>query len=1083
MAQTIKLKRSATPGAIPSLESLELGEIAINTNDGKLYIKKDDGTSPDTIVEVSGTGGLASGNLNFLDNEKALFGTGSDLQIYHDGNHSYIKDAGTGQLRLLAGTNVQIWNSDATSLAANFNGDTQTSLYYAGSAKLTTTATGIDVTGTVTMESLGIGTTSPPSTLTVLGPNDVTGGVTLTSTETDASNKIGRIKNAHYTNAEEPFTFVLTRSELSDNVINLGGSSSVENAATRIGFWTSANNTTLTGTEVMRINSAQNVGIGETSAMFAGYKLQVRDDNNGDSNPLLISNKDFSVGTTQSVAINFGLSRDSGTHKPQAGRIRVGREGNTWDAADANIDSYMDFSVYQSNALSTKLTIASDGLATFAGDVTVSGDLLLNTTNSPTTTHAIISSDYSAAGTTNTGLTITGRSGGNWHNNGIHALGTALTFSTGTTGTTGADAANERMRIDSRGVVGINAVPKAWDAAFSSVLQVGAMSVLTSGGDNGRIFSNAYYDGGSTYKRINAGYAQNYEQGAGEHSWHNAASADADSTFTWSESMRIDASGNVGIGTSLPTQALDVRTQAVVGNGTDGVKLTYSTGNSSGIIDTGFSSTALEFRTGNSFAALIDSSGNVGIGTTTPYTPAHFKATGNGSAPTDVLTIETYRDDVGNAFTGGSIVFVNSDTNSAGQARIKVGSTNDPTPATNPIGLNGEQHQSFIFETGESASSVISNIDGNATTITVTHLAVSLVAGQRIAINAGAYTGSYTIDTVLSNTQFTIADTAHDLAADTTSRTLLFANPRDSMIIRADGNVGIGTTTPEKNLSIGNSQAEGIQFNFGTTNDYRNQILNYWNTSADSRMDFNIARTSGAVPSTIMSVGYNSNVGIGTTTPASTLDLTSGTDTAERAIKIQNDTVILYTGVEGSTGNRFVGSAVGNAFFGTTSAHGLELATNNNVRMTIDSAGNATFTSTLSSGALTVTGEITATGNITAYFSDERFKTKTRNIENPLEKVQALSGFMFVENELARSLGYKNDKEQVALSAQEVQAVLPEAVSLAPIDMKTNQETGEITSKSGEDYLTVDYAKLVPLLVEAIKELKDEVDELKKRIK
>ena len=149
----------------------------------------------------------------------------------------------------------------------------------------------------------------------------------------------------------------------------------------------------------------------------------------------------------------------------------------------------------------------------------------------------------------------------------------------------------------------------------------------------------------------------------------------------------------------------------------------------------------------------------------------------------------------------------------------------------------------------------------------------------------------------------------------------------------------------------------------------------------------------------------------------------------------------------------------------------------------IDSSRNLTNIGTISSGALTVTGAITATGDITAYFSDERFKTKTRNIENPLEKVQALSGFMFVENELARSLGYKNDKEQVALSAQEVQAVLPEAVSLAPIDMKTNQETGEITSKSGENYLTVDYAKLVPLLVEAIKELKDEVDELKKRIK
>jgi len=77
--------------------------------------------------------------------------------------------------------------------------------------------------------------------------------------------------------------------------------------------------------------------------------------------------------------------------------------------------------------------------------------------------------------------------------------------------------------------------------------------------------------------------------------------------------------GNVGIGTSSPTEALDVRGQSVFGSGTDGVKLTYSAGNSTGIIDTGFTSTGLEFRIGNSFAAKIDSSNRVGIGTTTHY--------------------------------------------------------------------------------------------------------------------------------------------------------------------------------------------------------------------------------------------------------------------------------------------------------------------------------------------------------------------------------------------------------------------------------------------------------------------------------
>ena len=132
--------------------------------------------------------------------------------------------------------------------------------------------------------------------------------------------------------------------------------------------------------------------------------------------------------------------------------------------------------------------------------------------------------------------------------------------------------------------------------------------------------------------------------------------------------------------------------------------------------------------------------------------------------------------------------------------------------------------------------------------------------------------------------------------------------------------------------------------------------------------------------------------------------------------------------------------------------------------------------------ALYVANQIAATGNITAYYSDERLKTKTGSIDNAIDKVQSLHGFTYVENELARSLGYVNENEQVALSAQDVQRVMPQAVSLAPCDMETDEFTGVISSKSGENYLTVDYARLVPLLVEAIKELKSEVDDLKQQM-
>ena len=133
--------------------------------------------------------------------------------------------------------------------------------------------------------------------------------------------------------------------------------------------------------------------------------------------------------------------------------------------------------------------------------------------------------------------------------------------------------------------------------------------------------------------------------------------------------------------------------------------------------------------------------------------------------------------------------------------------------------------------------------------------------------------------------------------------------------------------------------------------------------------------------------------------------------------------------------------------------------------------------------AFYVANQIAATGNITAYYSDERLKTKVGKIESALDKVSSLEGFIYVENDIAKSLGYKNSKQQVGVSAQAVQKVLPEAVSLAPVDMETHETTGEITSKSGENYLTVDYARLVPLLVESIKELSAKNEELENRLK
>ena len=69
--------------------------------------------------------------------------------------------------------------------------------------------------------------------------------------------------------------------------------------------------------------------------------------------------------------------------------------------------------------------------------------------------------------------------------------------------------------------------------------------------------------------------------------------------------------GNVGIGKSSGVQSLEVQGGALFGSGTDGITLTYSGGNSTGIIDTGYTSTGLEFRVGNVKKVILNSSGNL----------------------------------------------------------------------------------------------------------------------------------------------------------------------------------------------------------------------------------------------------------------------------------------------------------------------------------------------------------------------------------------------------------------------------------------------------------------------------------------
>ena len=132
-------------------------------------------------------------------------------------------------------------------------------------------------------------------------------------------------------------------------------------------------------------------------------------------------------------------------------------------------------------------------------------------------------------------------------------------------------------------------------------------------------------------------------------------------------------------------------------------------------------------------------------------------------------------------------------------------------------------------------------------------------------------------------------------------------------------------------------------------------------------------------------------------------------------------------------------------------------------------SGNGQLGSTPNTVRVTLgsNGQISCTDNITAFASDMRLKTNITPIESPLDKLMSLSGFTFNFNDTAADLGYDKEEIHVGVSAQEVKEVLPEAVAPAPAD---------------ENYMTVRYEKLVPLLIEAMKEQQQTIDDLKSRL-
>ena len=354
-------------------------------------------------------------------------------------------------------------------------------------------------------------------------------------------------------------------------------------------------------------------------------------------------------------------------------------------------------------------------------------------------------------------------------------------------------------------------------------------------------------------------------------------------------------------------------------------------------------------------------------------------------------------------------------------------------------------------------------------------------------------------------------------------------NSSEWMRLTNAGRLGIGTTSPSDKLNVVvSANGNNTRFDGPTsglivqTNASSVDVISYGGTTPAYR-----ALNFSASASTNMTITTSGNVGIGTISPSCTLEVArnnGGSTGGQIALRNSSSTTLNSTteisflndtGASGSgtrngrivsqlenTGNgasnmqfwtwsgstdaeRMRITSGGELLIGTTTARGGNtkltvygtIRSGNNTDAIFSGAGAGTFEIDypgVVAGRFNLdnSGNLTIRGSLTQNASDQRLKKNIKLIPNAIDKICQISGVTFNWDTEKYDTGRISD---IGVIAQEIEKVLPDAVALAPFD-RDNVNGGSL---SGENYLTVYYEKIIPLLIEGIKELKAEIDALK----
>jgi hypothetical protein len=299
-----------------------------------------------------------------------------------------------------------------------------------------------------------------------------------------------------------------------------------------------------------------------------------------------------------------------------------------------------------------------------------------------------------------------------------------------------------------------------------------------------------------------------------------------------------------------------------------------------------------------------------------------------------------------------------------------------------------------------------------------------------------------------------------DVISDTHQFTGSIQNSGSVTSLQFNGS-GAGLTGTAAGLSIGGNAATATTA--GTITSQANSATTTA-TSANTANQIVLRNASGNFSAGTITATLAGNASTATSASYALTAATAASATTAGTITSQANSATT-TAASANTANQIVlRDGSGNFSAGTITATLSGNATNISaytINQSVGSSNSPTFT------GLTINGAITATGDITAFFSDMRLKTNIRTIDSALNKVMQLGGYYYNPNDLAIELGASQDRdERVGVMAQEVMEVLPHAIKDAPFD------------KTGT-YKAVQYEKIVPLLIEAMKEQQSQIEELK----